>query len=369
MIISVNVRKTEVVIEQKEDLFFKPGNRGVFFVWSAAEASELYLKYSKMGYKCGFYASQNSLEQITREVTENLSNSTETTLACAAKVNITEIIAAIEQDRQNKNLPSIDESLKNGLIPDDLDFLFVTSILQEGFSLSHNNNLSFFFIEDCYPASIDRKISCYHGNLPLVYLSIPRRRLEKLFKKTIDRIDNMEDWSQERRRGYYEKTLESHNTYHNMIWINRKGKYKLTENLITYITLVRKKLDYIESITTDQEKMINLFGTLSKKILVENITYEFRKHNNIVAMQKIIDRWDGRTLYGEVLEEFVNLFKNANIVDLNGRKQYTFQYIRKFCIENNICSFSTKRATKRDVSKIPYLERNKIFYTLIKMND
>lgn len=375
MIISVNVRKTEVVIEQKEETFFKEGNRGVFFVWSAAEASQLYLKYSRMGYRCGFYISQNNTTQIVRKKNELINSNLDddddddelnSYTSHYIKIDVMDLFHFQEEERNNKGLISLKDSLQHGYLPQDIDYLFITSVGQEGFSLSADNNLNFIFIEDVYPLTINQKLFRYRANIPLAYISLPQRRLEKLLQKTILQLQDMRTWSQDRLRGYYEGTKTRGKNYRNMIWKTKDGRYELSENYIAYIVNATKQLDKVRESIHDPNKLNSIYGMLSLKCEHENVNDKNKKDKDIAAMQKIVDEWDGRPIYGEVKEEFVNLFKASNILATNRTKEYKFDYIRKLCIKNGICSFSKKCAAKKDIRNASYLELNKTFYTLIK---
>ena len=363
MIISVNVRKTEVVIERKEELFFKPGNRGVFFVWSAAEASQLYLKYSRAGYKCGFYISQNNTTQIVRKEDEQEDDDELNSYTSHyIKIDVMDLFRFQENERKTNGLAALKDSLQQGIIPQDIDYLFITSVGQEGFSLNAENNLDFIFIEDVYPLTINQKLFRYRANVPFAYISLPQRRLEKLLQKTILQLQDMQTWSQDRLRGYYEGTKTRGKNYRNMIWKTKDGMYELSENYIAYIMNTTEQLEVIRNSIHNPNKLNDIYGMLSLKCSNEILSQE----EQIAAARKIVEEWDGRLLYNDSLEEFINLFKAANIRNSKQKTDYKFVFVKKFCENNGICTFKTSKATKQNMLNYPGLRFKQTFYSIEK---
>ena len=76
MILSINTKKVSEVIRIKEDMLFKEGAKGIFFLLSVKDAYECYQYYTtEKKKKCGFYISQQNNTKIRkvdkREIEEN----------------------------------------------------------------------------------------------------------------------------------------------------------------------------------------------------------------------------------------------------------------------------------------------------------
>lgn len=342
MILSVNTIKTEKVIEKKEKTFFKLNERGVFFIISAKEAYSLYEKYKDLGYACGFYISQRNSSQIIKyeeleeEDIESYTSQTWTT-------DIFTMYQKQENERIKAGLPTIRESIKMSCLPEDIQFLFITDAGQEGISLNCENNLSFIFIEDTYPLKINQKLFRYRENIPLVYISIPRRRLEKMYSKTIERVIDMMSWSQEKLEGYYlgaRAGKKVKDAYANLIWYDKiENKYRIAENHIAFILTASEEFRAIRDILNDDEELFKRYGQYAKLCERENLR-ETSVRDKVV---ELLEDYRDKELDKDEAEELLENLKKIGLTNKKKEKNYTVSFLRKYLEDEGIGKLISKR--------------------------
>lgn len=342
MILSVNTIKTEKVIEKKEKTFFNLNERGVFFIISAKEAYSLYEKYKDLGYACGFYISQRNSSQIIKyeeleeEDIESYTSQTWTT-------DILTMYQKQENERVRAGLPTIRESIKMSCLPEDIQFLFITDAGQEGISLSCENNLSFIFIEDTYPLKINQKLFRYRENIPLVYISIPRRRLEKMYSKTIERVIDMMSWSQEKLEGYYlgaRAGKKVKDAYANLIWYDKiENKYRIAENHIAFILTASEEFRAIRDILNDDEELFKRYGQYAKLCERENL-------REVSVKEKVVElltNYRGKEIDKDAAEELLENLKKIGLTNKKKEKNYSISFLRKYIEDEGIGKLISKR--------------------------
>lgn len=342
MILSVNTIKTEKVIEKKEKTFFKLNERGVFFIISAKEAYSLYEKYKDLGYACGFYISQRNSSQIIKyeeleeEDIESYTSQTWTT-------DILTMYQKQENERIRAGLPTIRESIKMSCLPEDIQFLFITDAGQEGISLSCENNLSFIFIEDTYPLKINQKLFRYRENIPLVYISIPRRRLEKMYSKTIERVIDMMSWSQEKLEGYYlgaRAGKKVKDAYANLIWYDKiENKYRIAENHIAFILTASEEFRAIRDILNDDEELFKRYGQYAKLCERENLREVSIKEKVV----ELLTNYRGKEIDKDAAEELLENLKKIGLTNKKKEKNYSISFLRKYIEDEGIGKLISKR--------------------------
>lgn len=348
MVLSINADSTTKVLQRKEKLFFKHGNRGIFFIWSARDAYALYEYYSQAGFRCGFYISQQNNSYIANE--KNLAliedNEAEDNLFAYTSVTYTVSVPIayqrMEAARKTANLQTISDALTQGTIPDDIEFLFLTNVGQEGISISSTTNLNFIFIEDTCPMTINQKIFRYRGNIPLAFISLPRKRLEKLYQNALSKVYEMTKWPQEKLEGYYLAAKENKflkNSYARLIWFNPdKQVYEVGGNVVAQLITKSKQFRFIQDNIKDEEKLQEFFGTYARTFKIENSKEEFIKEKIFDIMKE----FENVFLYKAEQELIVKKCQEAGLTNNHG-KNYKFSFVKKFCEENNICFFESKR--------------------------
>ena len=353
IVLSINTRKTESVIELKESTFFKEGNRGIFFIWSAANASELYKKYLLKGYKCAFYISQNNSTKIIKKdlnatlIAQQKKDEEEdddflSYTSHYVQISVYDFYEHQERTRKSAGLPAVRESLIQGKVPDDIDFLFITSVGQEGISLSVDNNFNFIFIEDTYPLTINQKIFRYRGNVPYVYISLPQRRLEKMFLKTLEKLLEMRNWSQDKLEGFYLGSKNDKSGYGRLIWKDRNGVYRVAENFISYALVASKTFRTVRDNKENYDFLRATYGQYGQKFIVENLTEESTKEKII----ECVKRWKGIEMFEEEKISFTREIKECGLTNKQNSTNYNFPFIKKYCEENNICCFEKRIVRK-----------------------
>lgn len=353
MILSVNCAKTKAVVEKKEKEFFNEGQRGIFFTLSARDAYELYEIYSGKGYKCGFYISRRNSTQIALteknkgEEEEDLFSYTSTTYT----IELPAAFLRLENFRKINHLPSIEKSLKNGQIPYDLDYLFITDVGQEGISLDRENNLDFIFIEDTYPLKINQKLFRYRANIPMVYISLPQRRIEQILKKTQEKLLDMMTWSQEKMEGFFLAGRKSKDPWAQLIWYDNVAReYKLAENYITYVLEASKDYRQIRDVLKDEQGLREHYGQYALEFEVEDL----RANDVRAKVKEVVDKFAGVELVDGRLEEFVAEVKEAGLRNKKQSKDFSIQFVRKYIEENELGKIESKQKKTNGARKTVY---------------
>lgn len=352
MIVSVNCAKTKEVVKKKEKDFFIPGKKGIFFTLSARDAYELYETYTELGYKCGFYISRRNNTQIAN--IEKIDDEDEDLFSYTSTIYTIELPTAflrLEKFRANHHLESIEKSLKSGRFPNDLDYLFITDVGQEGISLSREANLDFIFIEDTYPLKINQKLFRYRNNVPLVYLSLPQRRIEKILKKTQEKLLDMMTWSQEKMEGFFLAGRKSKDPWAQLIWYDSAAKeYKLAENYISYVLTASKDYRRIREVLKDENGLREHYGQYAAEFEVEDLKEEEIKN----SVRAVLDEFSGVELVDLRLQEFTDKIKSTGLLDSNKSTDYSIQFIKKYIEENKLGIIETKRKTIQKKKKTIY---------------
>ncbi len=224
---------------------------------SAADAYHFYKEYRDKGFNCGFYISQQNTTKLVVKKKE------EETLFDLVNLNVTtpliDQFKEFERTRFETGKESIKEALRLGRIPEDIDYLFLTSTAQEGVSLE-NCHLDFIFIEDIYPLTIYQKMSRYRGTLEKVDVFLAQSRIAQATNNTLETIEKLMGENQDYLRGYYEGSRGS--VEEKFIWRDKDtGEYKVAENLLAFQLYSQEVKKNINANRTNKDWMRALFGS------------------------------------------------------------------------------------------------------------
>lgn len=350
MILSINSKKLDRVIKIKEKDFFTLGKKGIFFTLSAQDAMNLRDYYTEMGYKCAFYISQQNSTKVSTDISVEEEDRTILDYTSLTKtISLIDYFHTEEKRRTAQGLPTIRESLIAGKMPPDIDYLFITDTGREGLDIKEGQ-LDFIFIEDTIPLTINQKIYRYRGNIPLVYISLPQRRLEKIYINSIKQVQELMNESQDYLRGYYKGSgsKKGKNSLEQIIVYNEKeDKYEVSQLYLSKLLFYTKEFNEIRENVKDTQFLREKYGTQAEKFLVEDLNEVNRK--NILTdffKDKI-----GLIITKEMKEQFVRELKEKGLTNEKQNKDFSFEMVIQYCKKYNICTFKKKRATKKDIKK------------------
>ena len=204
MYLSISTEKISTILKRKTSHFFEENKKGLFFILSAKNVVELYNYYSSLGYRCGFYVSQQNETQIVKreELNDDDPDFFDEYGSRAITIDVLDYYKMLERQRIQMGRETLRDALLSGHFPEDVDYLFMTSTGQEGLSL-FDIHLDFIFIEDTFPLTINQKIFRYRGNVDEVFLHLPQRRIEQSLIHTMKQVQELLNASQEYLEGYY----------------------------------------------------------------------------------------------------------------------------------------------------------------------
>lgn len=329
MAISLTTKKIQKVIKEREKDFFQKRKRGLFFIKSAVIAAELNDFFNSKGYRCGFYISQYNKSLSIQEVEcddeddeENLNDY----VSMKREIDVRQELDFIEKARAQNGKETIYDSLiYKGKIPEDIDFLFITDVAQEGLSLSAENNLDFIFIEDTYPLTIKQKMFRYRENAPFIFLCLSQKRIEQLLRKEMKILLDLKQASQETLRGYAMGTgLTEKNSQKKKerIWYNpRTEQWEVREN---YLSLAISKARIYEEVRNiiqsgRLDDLKEIYGAGAKMVYID--TPECRFESQLVD-------WDGKYLGEEERNQLTELAKSCGISNNKNEYDYTWRWLK-----------------------------------------
>ena len=200
-----------------------------------------------------------------------------------------------------------------------------------------DNNFNFIFIEDTYPLTINQKIFRYRGNVPYVYISLPQRRLEKMFLKTLEKLLEMRSWSQDKLEGFYLGSKNDKSGYGRLIWKDRNGVYQVAENFISYALVASKTFRTVRDNKENYDFLRATYGQYGQKFIVENLTEESTKEKVAEYFETLI----GKEFSIEETKSIVQDLKKLGLTNAKQRYDYSFAFVKKYCKEKNFCNFKT----------------------------
>lgn len=370
MILSISSKKLTTVVKIKEKDFFQEGHRGIFFTLTARDAVSLRDYYAAQGYKCAFYISQQNATQLSVEVETNDDEEDATFLEYTSftkTINLLDYYNSEENSRRMAGLPTIRESLLAGRMPDDIDYLFITDTGREGLDICEGS-LDFIFIEDTIPLTINQKIYRYRGNLPLAYVSLPQRRLEKIYSNSIKQVQRLMGESQDYLRGYYQgsKSKKGKNPLEQIIVYNEEtGLYEVSQLYLAKLSFYSNEFNEIRANIKDKDYLHMKYGERVKKFEIEDLNETKRKR----ILKEFFEGKDGMVLNAQLKQEVVDELKKKGLVNKKYENDFTFTYVVRQCREYQICNFIQSQVRKKHLQQNNNLKLGEscVIIQLIKM--
>lgn len=365
IILSISTNRLEEVISNKEREFFQLRRKGLFFVLSATQAYELSRFYRELGYSTAFYISKGNTTRLKLDLTPTLQETLgEVTDDGEGELSVQlhEIFKAKERQRREQGLVTLEEGLRAGLIPEDIDYLFLTDVGQEGLSLSIENNLDFIFIEDFYSLRINQKIFRYRGNIPFVYISLARKRLEKDLLEVSAFVNDVLTWSQEKLSGWYERGVRNKDKglYSKLIYKDSDGIYKLAKNFLVFSELQLQENTLLLQQLDNPLYLQDKFGLSGESFDIED--------NKAIGVERkillVLDRWINVPLNKEKQVMFVEQCIEAGLRTEANRKDFKFLKCKKL-LEERGWKFVNKRTSTEASIKYPYLQYRESYWLLV----
>lgn len=347
MYLSISTEKISTILKRKTSHFFEEKKKGLFFILSAKNVVELYNYYSSLGYKCGFYVSQQNETQIVKreELNDDDPDFFDEYGSRAITIDVLDYYKMLEKQRIQMGHESLRESLLAGRFPEDVDYLFMTSTGQEGLSL-FDIHLNFIFIEDTFPLTINQKIFRYRGNVDEVFLHLPQRRIEQSLIHTMKQVQELLNASQEYLEGYYKGAGgEKRKGLARAIWYDEEEKkYKVAENYIAFLLTKSQTFRALKENKENEEWLRANYGQYADHFYLVDAKEDRRKD----ILTEFFKDKDGVLLTAQLKEEWTSELKELGLSNKKGEKNFTFDYIKKLCKELNICEFKRKVAGKKD---------------------
>lgn len=362
MYLSISAEKVDKIIKRKTSHFFERVKRGLFFILSVKDVVSLYNYFCDLGYKCGFYVSQQNETQIIKREEKNDEDPEDFDEYSSRTItmDVLDFYKTLEKQRKECGKETIREALLKGRFPDDIDYLFMTSTGQEGLSL-YDTHLDFIFVEDTFPLTINQKIFRYRGNVEEVYIHLPQRRIEQALLHTMKKIEELKNASQEYLKGYYEGS--GGKGFAKCIWFDENdGLYKVAENYITYLLVKNTKYLEIKENKNNAEGLKEIFGQFADNFYLLN-SVEDRKKDILVNFFK---NKMNVLLTASLKEKWLQELKELGLSRENYKKDFTFTSVINWCKEYEICSFKEKQsANKKDCKLNPEIQYRKKYTRII----
>lgn len=349
MYLTVSSEKVEKIIERKEKQLLQPGKKGIFFIIAAKTVSRLYDEYKKK-YRCGFYISQQNSSCIKSIIKNGVEEDRwEDYIDRYEEVNILKKYKELEEERKECGKEPIRAALRAGHIPEDIDYLFITNVGQEGFGII-DTKLDFVFIEDTYPLSMNQKLFRCRDNIEKAYIHFPLRRLQQALENSLDDMLHLKQASQEFLAGYYFANKTNRYSRKNYVYIDKEtGKYKIAENYLIYLLEARRQFQEIKTNIADKDYMRAAFGQYADNFYLTTGAEDKKKD----ILQNYFSNKDGvlltETVKGNMLTELVTM----GLTNSKQEKDFTFDYVVKVCKEYQVCDFVEVKANKKDVLNNP----------------
>ncbi len=347
MYLSISTERISTILKRKTSHFFEENKKGLFFILSAKNVVELYNYYSSLGYKCGFYVSQQNETQIVKreELNDDDPDFFDEYGSRAITIDVLDYYKMLERQRIQMGRETLRESLLAGRFPEDVDYLFMTSTGQEGLSL-FDIHLDFIFIEDTFPLTINQKIFRYRGNVDEVFLHLPQRRIEQSLIHTMKQVQELLNASQEYLEGYYKGAGgEKRKGLARAIWYDEEEKkYKVAENYIAFLLTKSQTFRALKENKENEEWLRANYGQYADRFYLVDAKEDRRKD---ILTEFFRDK-DGVLLTARMKEEWLKELKDLGLRNKDNETRFTFTAIKKYCEELNICSFVEANANKKD---------------------
>ena len=364
MYLSISTERISTILKRKTSHFFQENKKGLFFILSAKNVVELYNYYSSLGYKCGFYVSQQNETQIVKreELNEDDPDFFDEYGSRAITIDVLDYYKLLEKQRIQLGRESLREALLNGRFPPDVDYLFMTSTGQEGLSL-FDIHLDFIFIEDTFPLTINQKIFRYRGNVDEVFLHLPQRRIEQSLIHTMKQVQELLNASQEYLEGYYKGAGgEKRKGLARAIWYDEEEKkYKVAENYIVFLLTKSETFRALRDNKDNEEWLRANYGQYADRFYLVDAKEDRRKD----ILTDFFKDKDGVLLTEQLKQEWLEELKELGLSNKKGEKNFTFDFIKKSCEELEICEFKRTKANKKDCDKNNDLTYRKTYLKVV----
>lgn len=360
MILSINTKKVSEVIRIKEDMFFKEGAKGIFFLLSVKDAYECYQYYTtEKKKKCGFYISQQNNTKIRkvdkREIEENSTLSSY--MNPIIEVDALDFYHFEEQKRINGGLPTVREELLAGRFPQDVDYLFITDTGREGLDINEGK-LDFVFIEDSFPLTINQKIYRYRGNLPFVYVNLPQRKIEKMIENELKEAEKLMKGDESFLAGYYEG---SGGKTRIVLKNSQTGKYEVSQLYLSTLLYYARTLNEVLANKDNPQFLKLLYGTQVNNFQLEVLTETARKE----IIENFFAGREGEILTEEKKKDFIEQLKTLGLSNEKYEKDFSFPYVMKLCRQYSVCDFKEIKANKKDIKNNENLVYRKKYMKIV----
>lgn len=359
MYLSISAEKIDKIIKRKTSHFFKKNKKGLFFILSVKDVVSMYLYFSELGYRCGFYISQQNETQIIKkeeklkEDPEDFDEYSSRTIS----MDVLDFYKTLENQRAQCGKETMREALLNGRFPADIDFLFITSTGQEGLSL-YDIHLDFIFVEDTFPLTINQKIFRYRDNVEEVYIHLPQRRIEQALLHTMEKVNMLMNASQEYLKGYYEGAGgKKAKGLARCIWYDEsEKKYKVAENYIAYLLVKNDTYNLIKKNKDNEEGLREIFGQYTDNFYMLESAEDKRKD----ILRNFFNNKMGFLLTATLKEQWLKELKEQGLTSDGNGTRFTFTSVVKWCEEYKICKFKEKSsANKKDCEMNPEIQYRK----------
>lgn len=328
----------------------KKGKKGLIFLQSARDVIRYSNYYNRMGYKTGAIISKmNETSASLALVKEDYED-----LGIAPDLmTLSEVMEILDQERKNKGLEGIRDSLLHKTYPSDIDVIFATNTISEGISIE--SLVDFIVIEGFGEEEVEQKSGRYRGNLDELFLIFyPQKFVQRM--KTIEET--------------YKFLIEHPNDLAEFYGRQEGGKIKFKFVLkrmddddkpfyylnIPALLAERKKAEtYYKLMNEGLGAVKELYGHKISGSIREIETKEIRETTVLEEIGPLVERWGGIPLAGSFREAFLADCINVGIRTKDG----DFPGIKgcfKFLRDNGV-EIKKKTIGKKDLKQHSELEK------------
>ena len=169
--------------------------------------------------------------------------------------------------------------------------------------------------------------------------------------------------SQEFLEGYYKGAGgEKRKGLARAIWFDEEEKkYKVAENYIAFLLTKSQTFRALKENKENEEWLRANYGQYADRFYLVDAKEDRRKD----ILTEFFKDKDGVLLTEQLKEEWLAELKEMGLSDKADRKGYTFDFIIKYCRENNICEFKKVKANKKDCEKNNNLIYRKTYLKIV----
>ena len=138
-------------------------------------------------------------------------------------------------------------------------------------------------------------------------------------------------------------------------------KYKVAENYIAFLLTKSQTFRALKENKENEEWLRANYGQYADRFYLVDAKEDRRKD----ILTEFFKDKDGVLLTEQLKEEWLEELKELGLSDKADRKGYTFDFIIKYCRENNICEFKKVKANKKDCEKNNNLIYRKTYLRIV----